>query len=76
MSLSEPAGSGREAEVLPDVLGESVVDFGVAGDRLFPACSRIHVDVMATAMAMQRTAIADELPDEFGAFQTAICLVW
>lgn len=58
------------------MLGESVVDFGVAGDRLFLTRSRIHIDVMTTTMAMQHTAITDELPDEFGALQTAICLVW
>jgi hypothetical protein len=57
------------------VLGKSVVDLGVARNRLFLASSWIQVDVMTTTMAMQRTAIANELPDELGAFQTAICLV-
>ena len=45
-------------KVLLDVLGQSVVDFCMAGYRLFLTGSRIELNVVAAARAKQNAAMA------------------
>ncbi len=47
-----------DPKILLDVLGQSVVDFCMAGYRLFLTSSSIEVNVVAAARAKQNAAIA------------------
>lgn len=61
-----------EAEVLPNVRGETIFDFRVSRYRLFLAGPRIEVDVVARPRAPQDTAVANELSDELPPLHTAM----
>ena len=46
------------SKILLNVLGQSVVDFCMAGYRLFLSGSRIEVNVVTTARTKQKTSMA------------------
>jgi hypothetical protein len=64
-----------QAQVLLYVLGQGIVDFAMARDRLFLAGGRIMVDVVPSAVPQKDTALLFTLTNQFAAFHSAISLV-
>jgi hypothetical protein len=50
-----------QAEILLDVFGKHIINFGMAWDRLLLACSWIQVNVVFSAMPQQNTTFSFEL---------------
>ena len=64
-----------EAQVLPDVLRQGIIDFAMARYGLFLSGGRIVVDVVAPAVSQKNTALLFKLADQLAALQSAISLV-
>ena len=62
-------------EILPNMLGQVIIDLAVARHGLLLASGRIDVDVMASAMTQQDATSLRQLPDQLSALQSAISLV-
>jgi hypothetical protein len=67
-----------EPELAPNQGAQSVLDFGVPGNRRFLSVDRVDVNVVCAAVSFQVTAGFGEFLQELLSFQTAtwISLVW
>ena len=63
-----------DAELLADFLHEVVVDVGMAGNGYLFTCQRIDKNAMVSALLVEVTALAVEIPYELVSLHTTATL--